>query len=85
MDTMFNPAHPGELLQTYLGDRSISTVAGHLGVSRVTLSRVLNGHASISADMALRIGKLFHTNPEFWMWLQSQHALWEADFKSRQG
>jgi addiction module HigA family antidote len=54
---MFEPPHPGEVLRDFLGETSISTAAAHLGVSRATLSRVLNGHHGISAKMALRLGE----------------------------
>jgi addiction module HigA family antidote len=42
---------------------------------------VLNGHASISAEMALRIGKTFNTDPEIWLRLQVQYDLWQASRK----
>ncbi len=40
---MHNPAHPGEILREYMGDMSVTGLAAHLGVTRVTLSRLLNG------------------------------------------
>src|SRR5258708_39242296 len=55
---MHNPPHPGEVLQdTALGEAglSVSEFAKRLGVSRVALSRVVNGRAAVSADMALRL------------------------------
>jgi addiction module HigA family antidote len=78
---MYQPAHPGEILANYVADRSVTEVARHLGVSRVALSRVLNGSAGISAEMALRIGALFQTDPEFWLRLQAQRDLWLASRK----
>ena len=53
---MHNPAHPGELLTGWLDDLSVSVTAfaAHIGISRVMLSRVLHGHAAVSADMDLR-------------------------------
>lgn len=80
---MFNPPHPGQVLREYLGDRSVSTVAEHLGVTRVTLSRVLNGRAGISADMALRLSEALGTTPELWLGMQSQHDLWAASVSRR--
>jgi plasmid maintenance system antidote protein VapI len=53
----------------------------HLGVTRTALSRVLHGHAAISAEMALRIGKTFNTDPQMWLSLQMQRDLWEASQK----
>ena len=61
----------------------MTEVAKHLRVTRPALSRVLNGRAGISADMALRIGELFDTDPEFWLRLQLQRDLWEASQRKR--
>jgi len=80
---MFNPAHPGRILANYLQGRSVTEVARHLGVTRPALSRVLNGKAGISADMALRISEAFNTDAEFWLRLQAQRDLWEASKKRR--
>ncbi len=80
---MHNPAHPGKVLANYIGDRSVTEVARHLGVTRPTLSRVLNGRAGISADMALRLAEAFHTEADFWLRLQMQRDLWEASQKKR--
>jgi len=78
-----NPSHPGRLLAYYLQDRSVAEVARHLGVTRPTLSRVLNGKAGISADMALRISEAFGTDPDLWLRLQAQRDLWIASQKKR--
>jgi addiction module HigA family antidote len=80
---MYNPPHPGRLLAYYLEDRSVTEVARHLGVTRPALSRVLNGKAGISADMALRISDAFGTEPDFWLRLQAQRDLWIASRKKR--
>jgi len=80
---MHNPSHPGRILAYYLEGRSVTEVAKHLRVTRPSLSRVLHGKAGISADMALRIGELFDTEPEFWLRLQSQRDLWEASRRKR--
>ena len=80
---MFNPPHPGQVLREYLGDRSVSAVAEHLGVTRVTLSRVLNGRAGISADMALRLSEALGTTPELWLGMQAQYDLWAASVSRR--
>lgn len=78
---MHNPAHPGTILLNFLAGRSVTEVARHLGVTRPTLSRVLNGRAGISADMALRLGEAFHTDAAFWLRLQMQRDLWVASQK----
>jgi addiction module HigA family antidote len=75
---MHNPPHPGRVLREYLGDIGVSTAAAHLRVTRVTLSRVLNGKAGISANMALRLAAALGTSPELWMNMQSQSDLWQA-------
>ena len=80
---MHNPAHPGKILVNYLAGRSVTEVARHLGVTRPTLSRVLNGSARISADMALRLAEAFHTEADFWLRLQMQRDPWEASQKKR--
>ena len=80
---MHNPAHPGRILANYLQGRSVTEVARHLGVTRPSLSRVLNGKAGISADMALRISEAFNTDPDFWLRLQVQRDLWIASQKKR--
>jgi addiction module HigA family antidote len=80
---MFNSAHPGRILANYLQGRSVTEVARHLGVTRPALSRVLNGKARISADMALRISEAFNTDAEFWLRLQAQRDLWVASRKRR--
>lgn len=80
---MHNPSHPGRILVYYLEDRSVTEVVRHLGVTRPALSRVLNGKAAVSADMALRIAEAFNSDPEFWLRLQAQHDLWLAAQKKR--
>jgi addiction module HigA family antidote len=77
--TMYNPAHPGEVLRDYLGDVDVTSLAQRLKVARTTLSRILNGHAGISAPMALRLAKeLPNTSPEFWLRMQMSYDLWQA-------
>jgi addiction module HigA family antidote len=75
---MHNPPHPGLVLREYLGDMAVSAAAAHLRVTRVTLSRVLNGKAGISANMALRLGAALGTSPDLWINMQSQYDLWRA-------
>ena len=83
MMQMHNPAHPGKILANYLAGRSVTEVARHLGVTRPTLSRVLNGRAGISADMAFRLAEAFRTEADFWLRLQMQRDLWVASQKKR--
>lgn len=77
---MYNPAHPGKVLRDVISEFKIAEVAQKLGVTRVTLSRILNGKASITAEMALRLSKLLpNSTPEFWLRLQSQYDLWRLE------
>lgn len=76
--SMHNPPHPGLVLREYLGKMAVSSAAAHLRVTRVTLSRVLNGKAGISASMALRLAAALGTSAELWMNMQSQYDLWHA-------
>jgi addiction module HigA family antidote len=75
---IFNPAHPGEVLKDYLGDMSVKEAASRLGVTRAHLSRILNGHAGITAAMSLRLSAALGTSPKFWLRMQIQHDLWRA-------
>jgi len=81
---MFDPPHPGAVLKDYLGDVSITAAAAHLGVTRAALSRILNGAAGISAEMALRLSDALGTSPELWIGMQSNYDLWQASKKGHQ-
>jgi addiction module HigA family antidote len=80
---MYNPPHPGSVLRDYLQGVSVTNAARHLGVTRVALSRVLNGSAGISADMALRLSDALGTSPDLWSGMQAQYDLWQASRKKR--
>lgn len=77
---MHNPAHPGEVLRGWLSelDATVTAFADHVGISRVMLSRVLNGRAGVSADMDIRLGEALGTSPGYWLSMQSQRDLWAA-------
>ncbi len=83
MSAMFNPPHPGELLDDYLGDVSLAEAARRLGVTRAMLSRIRHGHAAITADMAVRLGELLGTSAELWLGMQSAYDLWIERQKNR--
>ena len=80
---MHNPAYPGAVLKEWLADVSITQAAEHLGITRAYLSRILNEHASISADMALRLSVLLGTSADMWLNMQSAYDLWQAAQKPR--
>jgi addiction module HigA family antidote len=59
---------------------SVAAAAKHLGVGRVTLSRVLNGKAAVSPEMAVRLSRAFGTStPEVWLGMQAQYDLWQIE------
>jgi addiction module HigA family antidote len=80
---MHNPPHPGSVLREYLGNTSVTEAAEHLGVTRAALSRILNGSAGISAEMALRLADALGTTPDLWIGMQSQYDLWRASTRRR--
>lgn len=80
---MHNPGHPGRILAHYMQGRTVTEVARHLDVTRAALSRVLNGNAGVSADMALRLADAFGTEADFWLRLQMQRDLWDASQRRR--
>src|SRR5439155_23770563 len=80
---MFNPPHPGQVLRDYLDQVSVTDAARHLRITRAALSRILNGSAGISAEMALRLADALGTTPELWSGMQAQYDLWRASKKRR--
>ncbi len=81
--TMYNPAHPGEILREHLGTTPVGVAAKKLRVARSTLSRLLNGRASFTAAMALRLSDALGTEPGMWLDLQQQYDLWHASQRKR--
>jgi antitoxin HigA-1 len=80
---MFNPPHPGQVLREYLGKVTVTDAAAHLRITRAALSRILNGSAGVSAEMALRLSDSLGTTPELWTGMQAQYDLWLASRKRR--
>ena len=78
--SMHNPSHPGELLRTWIGgaNLTVTQLAEHIGVTRATLSRIINGHAGITAEMDLRLHQALGTREGLWLDLQKQRDLWVA-------
>ena len=79
---MHNPPHPGEIIRELCLEPlgvSVTKAAESLGVSRKTLSSILNGRAGISPEMAIRLSIAFDTSPESWLNQQSQYDLWQAE------
>ena len=79
------PTHPGGILKRHYLEPlslSISETAKDLGISRKTLSKIINERGAITPDMALRLSKAFNTSAELWLNLQTSFDLWVASHKS---
>jgi len=79
---MHNPPHPGEVIKELCVEPlglSVTDTAKALGISRKTLSNILNGHAGISPEMAVRLSIAFNTSSESWLNQQLQYDLWFAE------
>ena len=77
---MHNPPPPGKVLKELCLEPlqlSVTEAAKALGVSRKTLSAILNGRAGISAEMAVRLSIAFDTSAESWLNQQTQYDLWQ--------
>lgn len=83
MNMMHNPPHPGEVLREWLDGITVTEAAARLGVTRVALSRVLNGSSGISPDMDLRLSKALDTTPGSWYAMQAAFDMWQAKRKFR--
>jgi len=89
MMEMFNPPHPGEIIKELCLEPlglTVTRAAEALGVSRKTLSAIVNGQAGISPEMAIRLSMAFDTSAESWLNQQAQYDLWlvrqsQQDFK----
>ena len=79
------PTHPGNILkEDYIIplEISVTEMAMKLGISRKTLSKILNEKGSITPDMALRLARAFDTTPDLWLNLQKNYDLWNAEHAS---
>jgi addiction module HigA family antidote len=79
------PTHPGKIIrEDYLRPlaMTINELASGLGVSRKTLSKILNGRGAVTPDMALRLARALNTTADFWLNLQKNHDLWQAEHTS---
>ena len=75
------PTHPGGILRRlYLEPLNVSTVelAKAVGVSRKTISKVINERGAVTPEMALRLAIAFRTTPQLWLNLQQNYDLWHA-------
>lgn len=79
---MHNPPHPGKLIKERCIEPlglTVTDAAKGLGVSRKTLSSIVNGKAGISPEMAVRLSIAFNTSSESWLNQQTQYDLWQAE------
>lgn len=84
---MKDPPHPGSLVkQECLGPLSLSITKGAeiLGVTRLTLSNLVNGKNGVSPEMAIRLSKAFGSSPKVWLGLQLDYDLAQAEKSSKQ-
>lgn len=83
---MFNPPHPGEILKEDVMPElgiTVGSFAAHLGISRPHLSKLLNGRASITAEMDLKLSEAFGQAPGLWLRMQASYDLWQAQQQPR--
>lgn len=74
------PLHPGEIVREICVEGtglSVTELAEKLDVDRTTMSRLINGHAAISSEMAFRLSMALNTEPYLWMNLQRDYDLWK--------
>lgn len=84
---MHNPPHPGEVIKELCLEPlglTITDAAKGLGISRKTLSSILNGKAGISPEMAVRLSIAFNTSSESWLNQQTQYDLWQAELHRKE-
>jgi len=84
---MHNPPHPGEVIKELCLEPlglTITDAAKGLGISRKTLSSILNGKAGISPEMAVRLSIAFNTSSESWLNQQTQYDLWQAEQRRKE-
>lgn len=76
------PTHPGEILREDVIkplNLTVTEAAKRLGITRKTLSALLNCHAGMSPEMAIRVGRATGTSPESWLFMQAKLDLWYAE------
>lgn len=84
--SMHDPAHPGEILKELVLEplgMTVTSAARHLGVSRKTLSKVINGRGALTPEMAVRL-EMALGKPEaaHWLRLQNAYDLWQTRLRS---
>jgi antitoxin HigA-1 len=80
------PTHPGKIIkEDYLLPLSVTIkdMSESLGISRKTLSKIINERGAVTPEMALRLSRAFDTTPDFWLNLQKNFDLWQAKTESQ--
>jgi addiction module HigA family antidote len=84
---MHNPPHPGRILKDTVlredGGISVKEFAEKLGMTRTAISRVINGKAAISAELAVRLAALLNVSARSWLTMQAEFDLWQIRNKHR--
>jgi addiction module HigA family antidote len=83
---MHDPPHPGEIVRDdclKALDLTVTEATKGLGVTRKTLSSILNGRSGITAEMALRLAWAFGSTPEHWLQMQLAYDLWQAKRRTK--
>ncbi len=84
---MQNPPHPGGIVSRQCLEPlglSVTRAAEGLGVTRQALSDLVNGHAGVSTEMAVRLSKAFGSSPETWLGMQMAYDLWQVRERAEQ-
>ena len=81
----YNPATPGEILAGWIAEFNLSITAFtlHIDIGRGVLSRLINGHSAVTADLDLRLSEALGTNAGHWLAIQMQRDLWNARLASK--
>ena len=85
--TQNNPPHPGGIVRRQCLEPlglSVTRAAQGLGVTRQALSDLVNGHAGVSTEMAVRLSKAFGSSPETWLGMQMAYDLWQVRERAEQ-
>jgi addiction module HigA family antidote len=87
MGEMFNPPHPGLILRDTVlredGGISVKEFAEKLGMTRTAISRVVNGKAAVSPELAIRLAALLNVTARSWLTMQVEYDLWQLRNKRR--
>jgi addiction module HigA family antidote len=87
MGEMFNPPHPGLILRDTVlredGGISVKAFAEKLGMTRTAISRVVNGKAAVSPELAIRLAALLNVTARSWLTMQVEYDLWQLRNKRR--